>query len=389
MKTRSPAPPASPNSYTPWSLVLAALLGLPGCGLDDGRSLAMGPEDRGSECDSDMPPSCYPGDLECGDVQWSPDTNARPDREGAAIDTVVIHKLQGSLTGGETEFLNADNGASIHFIVGHQGEIVCMVPPEEGASHAGSGEYNRRSIGIELEGEDARSDTTGAQLDALATLLRGLTLDHPSLLPDRDHIIGHIEVPKPPGSEIPVGCGGASGKPDPGILFPWDDLMARLGAEDVELSEEEIAWEVVSIDAPDSLAVDETASITVTLRNRGTAAWEYEWLRLHAIDGDELSTSQFALEWGDEFSDYWSNGLVFPQVSNPIEGVGPEGCYGPLREAVLQFPIEAPSQTGCAEEAPCVHRLRFGAWAVTRTTGAGGSYFDDTYFDLEIEVTPR
>jgi hypothetical protein len=106
------------------------------------------------------------------------------------------------------------------------GEITQMVSEEDTAWHAGDSATNARSVSIELEGyiEDPDRWYTDAMFTSLAALIQDVA-DRQGVALDRDHIIGHMEVP---------GCayegGGRNCHTDPGDGFAWDTLMGKLGS---------------------------------------------------------------------------------------------------------------------------------------------------------------
>jgi N-acetylmuramoyl-L-alanine amidase len=125
-------------------------------------------------------------------------------RKGTPIDTIIVHHTGGYYPGCCEWLCNKQSGASAHFIIRSNGEILEMVPVEYSAWHAGRGAFdlnedgtisplekyfNRRSIGIELE-SDGHSYSE-AQLDALEGLVIDLCLQYN--IPAK-HILGHKEI---------------------------------------------------------------------------------------------------------------------------------------------------------------------------------------------------
>ena len=100
---------------------------------------------------------------------------------------------------------------SAHYFIRRGGELVCFVPPEKRAWHAGVSSWRGRercndfSIGIELEGTDEQP-YTDAQYEALIGLSRTLSSHYPAITADR--IVGHCDIA--PGR-----------KTDPGDSFEW------------------------------------------------------------------------------------------------------------------------------------------------------------------------
>jgi AmpD protein len=107
---------------------------------------------------------------------------------------------------------------SAHALVRRDGEVVQYVPFHRRAWHAGQSSWMGRercndfSIGIELEGTDARVYEP-AQYASLAGLIGVLCRAYGTLSPDR--IVGHSDVA--PGR-----------KSDPGIAFDWPLLRAMV-----------------------------------------------------------------------------------------------------------------------------------------------------------------
>lgn len=132
-----------------------------------------------------------------------------------------------------------DNGLSIHYIIDREGNILCYMPEDRAAWHAGKGTYagderltnlmNKYSIGIELLAIGSQNDMaqylTKAEYNALDSSLVGFTEKQYAALSDlvgdicernaisfdREHIIGH-DMYNP-------------AKNDPGELFDWNRLF--------------------------------------------------------------------------------------------------------------------------------------------------------------------
>jgi N-acetyl-anhydromuramyl-L-alanine amidase AmpD len=132
------------------------------------------------------------------------------------IDRIVIHKAEGSLKDCVAWFKDPLNGVSAHYCVDDR-EIVQMVHDQDVAWHAGNMSYNERSIGIENSGYNAKDDVTDAHYRKLASLVASLCAKY-AIPVDRDHIIGHGEVPDP----FHKGrLGGADHHTCPGKYFDW------------------------------------------------------------------------------------------------------------------------------------------------------------------------
>jgi len=153
-----------------------------------------------------------------------PDNYTDASRPGSdPVNKIVIHVVQGSFSSAINWFLDPNANVSAHYTVrSSDGFIGQSVHEEDIAWHAGYWEYNRTSIGIEHEGyisdpswfTDAMYRSS-AKLSAYLCKKYGIPID-------RQHIIGHNEVP---------GCSGGSGggiscHTDPGSYWDWSKYMA-------------------------------------------------------------------------------------------------------------------------------------------------------------------
>jgi N-acetyl-anhydromuramyl-L-alanine amidase AmpD len=129
------------------------------------------------------------------------------------IQYIVIHTTQGSYQSTINWFQNPAAQVSAHYVVSQGGAITQMVRDHDIAWHAGNWTYNTQSIGIEHEGfVDQPGWATEAMYQASAALARTLA-DRYGIPKDRNHIIGHVEVP------------GAT-HTDPGPYWDWAHYMA-------------------------------------------------------------------------------------------------------------------------------------------------------------------
>jgi N-acetylmuramoyl-L-alanine amidase len=138
----------------------------------------------------------------------SPNFNERP--AGTVVDTVVLHAtVLNSIDAMMEHFGKESSQVSAHYTIDRDGTIVCHVPEELRAWHAGVSQMrdgredvNNFSIGIELvnlnDGKDPYPET---QIDAMRELVRGIIQRHPIR-----HILTHYEIAMPPGRKSdPVG----------------------------------------------------------------------------------------------------------------------------------------------------------------------------------------
>jgi len=160
------------------------------------------------------------------------------------ITHIMIHFMSNVVANPNNPYVIEDNvaileryGLSIHYIIDRDGIIYKLVPEELVAWHAGNGSLegfpnmnnrmNNYSIGIELLGIGTEDEMTSfisrehyrrvpaehigfthAQYESLNNLLNDILRRNPTILPNRNHIVGH--------SEWTAGI-----RPDPGELFNW------------------------------------------------------------------------------------------------------------------------------------------------------------------------
>jgi hypothetical protein len=150
------------------------------------------------------------------------DVSDRPN--DMAINNVVIHVTDGSLSSAISEFQNSTTYVSVQYIVDRDGTIYEMVPNKDVAWHSGNWWYNMHSIGIEHVGySDDPTSFTPAMYAASAQLVKYLAAKY-GIPRDRGHIIGHDNVPG-------VSAAGIRAQHvDPGPFWNWGLYMALIGA---------------------------------------------------------------------------------------------------------------------------------------------------------------
>jgi hypothetical protein len=136
----------------------------------------------------------------------------------APLDALVLHHT--AMDEDETcvsFFLDPASFVSSHFLVGRGGRLWQFVSLEHRAWHAGASYLhgrsvlNRDSVGVEITGDGNRYPFTRAQVETIVRLVGVLTAQ---LGLEAPWIAGHQHVA--PGR-----------KPDPGALFPWNEVMRR------------------------------------------------------------------------------------------------------------------------------------------------------------------
>lgn len=200
----------------------------------------------------------YPGSSDFEGACSSNYTN--DSRSGGDIEYVVVHTTQGSYSGAISWFGNCSAQVSAHYVVrSSDGEITQTVAEEDIAWHAGNWTYNELSIGIEHEGyiEDPEEWYTDEMYQASANLVIDI-LSRTDVQADRDHIVGHIEIP-------------GSTHTDPGSGWDWDyymsliegsyviagDLQGIVAVEDVYTGDPIEGAVVTLLETGDDVEVDE------------------------------------------------------------------------------------------------------------------------------------
>ena len=141
------------------------------------------------------------------------------------INKIVIHVTQGSWASAINWFANPLSEFSAHYVVRSADGLVSQsVLEKDIAWHAGNWSYNQTSIGIEHEAYfDNPSWFTDVMFRSSAQLTAYLANKYQIPI-DRDHIIGHNEVPDP---YNPGQYGGASHHVYcPGPNWWWDLYMS-------------------------------------------------------------------------------------------------------------------------------------------------------------------
>jgi N-acetylmuramoyl-L-alanine amidase len=140
------------------------------------------------------------------------------------INLIVIHDIEGSYASAIAAFQDPARAGSAHYVIGAQGQIAQMVQEHDIAWHAGNWDYNTRSIGIEHEGYAWVPYTyTGPEYRASEQLVASICSRWGVPL-DRNHVIGHNEVPDP---NNPGLFGGSDHHTDPGPYWDWTNYMIQ------------------------------------------------------------------------------------------------------------------------------------------------------------------
>ncbi|MEU9283563.1 N-acetylmuramoyl-L-alanine amidase [Streptomyces sp. NPDC048275] len=168
-----------------------------------------------------------PTTVACNFIPAAPSNGQVSDRpaNGIRIDQIVIHDIEGSYEDGISIFQRPGGGSAHYVMRSSDGAVTQMVYTKDLGFHAGNYSTNMHSIGIEHEGYAAHGATwyTEAQYEAAADLVKYLAKRFDIPL-DRQHIIGHDNVPAPSDRS-------ASGMHwDPGPSWNWTHFMDLLDA---------------------------------------------------------------------------------------------------------------------------------------------------------------
>ena len=124
-------------------------------------------------------------------------TNYTRGRDGSPITGIVLHVMDGTLTGTDAWFANPKAKVSAHYGVGRHGEIHQYVDEADTAWHAGDWGVNLSTIGIEHEGRQNGGTPYWAptleQLLASVRLAASICHRH-GIAPDPDTLLRHSEI---------------------------------------------------------------------------------------------------------------------------------------------------------------------------------------------------
>ncbi len=213
-------------------------------------------------------------------------TNGRPGDQ--RITTIVIHDTETSYARAVATFRDPRAQVSAHYLIrGIDGHVVQFVDEADTAWHAGNWSYNVRSIGIEHELERiANPRFTEAQYRASAALVCDIAARHAIPL-DRQHVIGHIEVPDQ-----------VKWHYDPGPTWDWPHYMWLLG-QCARPAPGSLRAQWITQSYPAPLALGALTTVSVTMRNSGSAVWRRgtpSEVRLGVV-GDDRSLSFLGSGW--------------------------------------------------------------------------------------------
>lgn len=159
-----------------------------------------------------------PSSDDYGPAKWVPAHSSNfTSGRSQSIDTVVVHVTQGSYAGSISWYQNPESNVSAHYTIrSSDGEVTQSVRDADTAWHARNA--NSHSVGIEHEGYvDDASWFTDSMYRSSAALTKHLAAKH-NIPKDRDHIVGHVEVP-------------GNDHTDPGPHWDWDYYMELIDGD--------------------------------------------------------------------------------------------------------------------------------------------------------------
>jgi hypothetical protein len=178
------------------------------------------------ECPPGLACSFVPAAYCCSTSDYGNYDLANRPADGDAVRYIVIHDTEGSYSGTISAFQNPTSHVSAHYVVqSSTGGVTQMVQTKDIAWHAGSWYMNMHAIGIENEGYALKGATwyTPSEYQSSAALVKYLAARF-SIPLDRQHIIGHDDVPGPADSYV------AGMHWDPGPYWDWNYFMNLAGA---------------------------------------------------------------------------------------------------------------------------------------------------------------
>ena len=216
----------------------------------------------------------YPG------AEWVPaySGNYQTSSRGVGdIKRVVIHDTEGSFAGTLSWFQDPDAEVSAHYVVrSSDGHVAQMVDEKNVAWHDACN--NTYTVGIEHEGYAAKPEQWFTEaMYAESAKLTAYLCDTYMIPKEHGSIEGHGEADD------------CSDHTDPGPGWDWDHYidLVRTGGAAQFLADE------LTVDAPDVIASGELATVTVTIHNTGTAAWDLDATRVGTQEPQDRDSAFF------------------------------------------------------------------------------------------------
>jgi N-acetyl-anhydromuramyl-L-alanine amidase AmpD len=284
----------------------------------------------------------YPG------AAWVPASTSNyqtANRGLADIDHIIIHDTEGSYDGTVSWFKNPAAQVSAHYLLrSTDGFVAQMVDEKNIAWHIKC--LNTRTVGIEHEGFAANPGKWYTEvMYAESAKLTAYLADKYSIQKAHGPIEGHGEAPD------------CSTHTDPGPGWDWAhyiDLVQTGGAGN-------FAADSLTVDAPASIKSGEIATVTVTVTNHGTSAWDLDATRVGTQSPQDRDSALFVD--GD-----W----IGPNRATAVDVRTAAGAVG-----TFTFQIQGPAVTE-----PVVYDEAF------QLVQEGVAWFGPT-FNVVVQVTPE
>lgn len=154
---------------------------------------------------------------------WLESSNLDRGRGSVAIDRIILHTTEGAYDGAVAWLRGAtggtaNRGSSAHYVVAADGgRVAQLVREADTAWAAGNYAWNQRSVSIEQEGFAARGGFSDGLYATVGALVGRVAARH-SIPLDREHVIGHAEVPD-------------QDHTDPGPLYDFARVLAIARSE--------------------------------------------------------------------------------------------------------------------------------------------------------------
>ncbi|MEZ0064310.1 N-acetyl-anhydromuramyl-L-alanine amidase AmpD [Streptacidiphilus sp. MAP12-20] len=168
------------------------------------------------------------------------------------VSYIVIHDTESTASSAINSFQSGTTNASAHYVVGQDGSVTQMVPTADMAWHANNKTINTHSIGIEHEGYALQNGSwyTPSEYQSSAKLVSYLAAKF-GVPVDRQHIIGHDEVP---GIDDTYLFGQHW---DPGPYWDWSYYLTLVGAP-LSGNDQAVVGGTVTIAPPSSTSYEPT-----------------------------------------------------------------------------------------------------------------------------------
>ena len=256
--------------------------------------------------------------LDFTGATWAPASTSNyqtASRGIADIDHIVIHDTEGAFAGTVSWFQDPAAQVSAHYVVrSSDGHIDQMVAEKNIAWHDKC--FNTNTVGIEHEGFEAHPELwyTEAMYEASAKLTSYLA-DKYNIAKQHGPILGHGEAPD------------CSDHTDPGPGWNWDHYIELVQAGGAG---EYLAGDI-TVDAPATLESGAVATVTVTIANHGTSAWDLDATRVGTAEPQDRASDLFV-----------AGNWIAPNRAAAVEAQTPAGGVGTFTFQIVGPPVTEP-----------------------------------------------